>query len=195
MSRPSKARVTKKRTIHMYAELWHASSKVLQTGQREPIASAWQFLSSALLTAFAFEAYLNHAGPQIIACWEALERLAPLSKFDLICELMQVEFKKGERPRQTLDELFEFRNTMAHGRSDVLTPKDVARDINNRLDDHLGKRPLADWERRIQSDIFAVRARIDVEQILKGLHAARPEPKEHLFSFGMGEAGASVSAE
>jgi hypothetical protein len=195
MGKPPKALVTKERTIHMYAELWHASSCVLKAGQREPVGSAWQFLSSALLTAFAVEAYLNHVGPQIVACWESLERLPPLSKFDLLCELMRVEFKKGERPRQTIEALFEFRNTMAHGRTEVLTPEAKRRDINDRLDSYLGERPSAHWQRLIQTDDFAVRAREDVEEILTKVHAARPDPKEWLFSFGMGQFGATAVSQ
>jgi len=148
MGKPPKALVTKECTIHMYAELWHASACVLRAGQREPVASSWQFLSSALLTAFAFEAYLNHIGPQIVACWESLERLPPLSKFALLCELMKVEFQKGQRPRQTIEELIDFRNTMAHGRTEVLTPEDTHRDINDRPDLSLGERPQAHWQRR-----------------------------------------------
>jgi hypothetical protein len=58
MARPRKALVTKERTIIMYSELWHASSRVLETGRSEPRGASWQFLASAVLTAFAFEARL-----------------------------------------------------------------------------------------------------------------------------------------
>src|SRR5579872_224505 len=111
MARPRKAVVTKKRTVIMYSELWHASSCVLEVGRKEARGASWQFLSSAVLTAFAFEAYLNHVGPTIVETWVGLERLSPLAKFDLLCELLKVRFEKGKRPRQTIEELFEFRNT------------------------------------------------------------------------------------
>jgi hypothetical protein len=104
MARPRKALVTKERTIIMYSEPWHASLCVLEAGRKEAHGASWQFLSSAVLTAFAFEAYLNHVGPKIVETWTGLERLAPLAKFDLLCELLKVRFEKGKRPRQTIEE-------------------------------------------------------------------------------------------
>ena len=85
MRKSLKALVEKKRPVIAYSELWHASGCVLEAGLSEARGSTWQFLSSALLTAFSFEAYLNLVGPQAFSCWENLERLPPLAKFDLLC--------------------------------------------------------------------------------------------------------------
>jgi hypothetical protein len=197
VSKPRKALVTKERTVHMYAELWHASSCVLEAGVLNQRCSSWQFLSSAVLTAFTFEAYLNHVGPQVIACWASLERLPPQAKFELLCETLKVEFPegRGKRPLQTIDRLFEFRNNMAHGRSETLKPKPIIRDVNDSLDSYLGQRPLTAWEQLIQDNVFAKRAREDVEAVLNRLHNARPEPKEALFTFGLGVHGATLIEE
>jgi hypothetical protein len=73
------ANVYRKRDVRTYATLWNASEKVLIVGLREPKGAAWQFLSSIVLTAFAFEAYLNHIGPRVLTSWEELERLSPKS--------------------------------------------------------------------------------------------------------------------
>jgi hypothetical protein len=194
MARRPKALVEKTRTVHMYAELWHASRCVLEAGQREARGQSWQFLSSLILTFFSFEAYLNHVGDSAFACWESLGRLPPLAKFDLLCETLKVHFPKGKsaRPVQTITALNDFRNTMAHGKTKDVGAQPRQRDINERLDAQLGDRPLQDWERRIQSEGFAVRAREDVEAVLKELHAARPEPKEGLFAFGLHSASATA---
>lgn len=195
MAKPHKVIVTKERTVHTYSELWHASHCVLEVGIREPRGSSWQFLSSAVLTAFAFEAYLNHVGPTVIVCWPELERLPPWAKFELLCETLKVCFPDGlgERPLQTIVKLLDFRNTMAHGRSDDLKPKSELRDANEKLDAYLGERPLVDWERLIQTAKFAQRAREDVKVALEKLHAARPEPKEGLFTFGLGTHSATLA--
>jgi len=192
-----KVLVTKKRTVHAYSKLWHASDCVLKAGMKEPRGSSWQFLSSAVLTAFAFEAYLNHVGPSVISCWKRLERLPPQSKFELLCETLRVKFPDGPgiRPLQTISELLQFRNTLAHGRSEEITPKPELRDRNSKLDDYLGQRPLTDWEGLIQTDVFAKRAREDVRAVLEKLHNARPKPKEGLFTFGIGEHSASLVPE
>jgi len=194
MSKPLKAVVTKERMVHTYSELWHASDCVLEAGIREPRGSTWQFLSSAVLTAFAFEAYLNHVGPTVIACWSELERLPPWAKFELLSETLNISFLDGtgKRPLQTIVKLLEFRNTMAHGRSGELKPKSERRDVNEKLDAYLGETPLADWERLIKTETFAQRAREDVKSALEQIHAARPEPKEGLFTFGLGFHSASL---
>jgi hypothetical protein len=84
---------------------------------------------------------------------------------------------------------------MAHGRSDNLTPEPELRDANEKLDGYLGERPLADWERLIQTGKFAQRAREDVEIVLQQLHAARPDPKEGLFAFGVGSHSATFQPD
>lgn len=178
----------------MYSELWHASRSVLEAGINEPRGSSWQFLSSAVLTAFAFEAYLNHVGSSVISCFSQLERLPPWAKFELLCETLNVKFADGpyKRPLQTIIKLLGFRNTMAHGRSEEIKLKDQTRDVNDKLDNYLGQTPFADWERLIQTDTFAKQAREDVEAVLKKLHNARTEPKEGLFTFGFGTHGAHL---
>jgi len=153
MKKPLKVLVTKERIIYTYSELWHASNCVLQAGIREPKGSTWQFLSSIVLTAFAFEAYLNHVGPTVITCWPELERLPPWAKFELLCETLKVNFPKGksQRPLQTIIKLLNFRNTMAHGRSVELKPTPELRSANQNLDKYLGESLLTDWERLIKN--------------------------------------------
>lgn len=194
-SEPQKTTITKNRTLHMYSEMCHASGCVLKAGLAEPRGSTWQFLSSTVLTAFSFEAYLNHVGPTVFDCWEQLERLPPWSKFELLCETLGVNFTKsqGKRPLQTIVELLEFRNTMAHGRSIEIKPKTELRDLNDKLDTYLGELPLAHWERLVKTADFAQRAREDVQEILEILHTARPDPKEGLFTFGIGIHSARIA--
>jgi hypothetical protein len=181
-----KALVEQERDVYTYAELWHASECVLAAGMEQPRGSSWQFLSSIVLTAFAFEAYLNHVGPQVFSCWESLERaLSPNSKLQLLCETLKVSLPgtTGERPRQTIDLLFKFRNTLAHGRSETITPEPKSVDVDE-LEAHRTERLLSHWERLIEDCEFAKRAREDVKTVLELLQAARPEPKEALFRFG-----------
>lgn len=194
MPKSGKVVVEKERTVHTYAELWHASRCVLEAGIEQPRASSWQFLSSAVLTAFAFEAYLNHVGPRTIKCWSQLDRLPPWSKFELLCEILGVQFPKGPgaRPLQTIVKLLGFRNTIAHGRSLEINMKSKIRDVDDRLDAYLGIRPLTNWEKLIQTSDFAKRAREDVQAVLECLHEGRKDKKEALFSFGIGLHGATL---
>lgn len=192
MTRPKKVLITKERKVHTYFELWRASSCVLEKGLCEAEGSSWQFLSSILLTAFAFEAYLNHAGEKVFSCWNDIDSLSPLKKFSLLSEKLSVNFPPGKRPVSTIRELFIFRNSIAHGRSESIRPKPIESNNDDAVDQYLGKRPLADWEAKIKDSRFSKRAREDVEEILTKLHNALPQPKEHLFTFGIGSHSAKL---
>src|SRR5205085_10806359 len=141
----------------------------------------------------AFEAYLNHVGAQRFKTWAGLERLSTIDKFRFICEMLNVTFPKGDGapPVQTLLQLMQFRNTIAHGKSEILSPKPAIHALE-KADLALSQRPTTKWEDLIQTADFAKRAREDVEAILTTIHAARPAPKERLFSFG-GTTGSATS--
>ena len=64
-----------------------------------PIGSTWQYLSSVVLTAFAFEAYLNHVGPLTLESWPTLERSSVFAKFALLAEVLEVKFDGGKKVR------------------------------------------------------------------------------------------------
>ena len=189
IKKPAKALVTEERDVYTYSELWHASDCMLKDGIEDANASSWKFLSSIVLTAFSFEAYLNHVGIRTIKSWDHLERLPPWSKFELLCETLNVSFSadKAERPLQTIQNLLNFRNTIAHGSSEKLNPKPEIRDSNEQLDCFIGERPLTHWERLIQTKDFAERVREDTKKVLEKIHDARKDvDKEYLFNFGMG---------
>lgn len=189
--KPKKIVIKKSRTVHTYSELWHASQCVLDAGLETPKGSIWQFLSSTVLTAFAFEAYLNHVGPKLFDCWAQLERVSPLAKFDLICEELEIKFEAGERPRTTLNELTNFRNTLAHGKTVLIEPPVKELNENADVDKYLGERPLTDWETKVRNSEFARRARDDVRLALEVIHAKIPSLEEGLFAFGITAAGAT----
>ena len=193
MTKRPKIVVTKERTIHTYAELWHASSCLIAKVEEHPPGSAWQYLSSIVLTAFSFEAYLNHVGSSEIACWEGLERLSPLSKMQLLAEFLKVQVPgtSGTRPLQTLGKLLAFRNTIAHGKSGELKYGPVAHAIENYEQEYHAPL-LADWEQLIQSSDFALRVRYDVEQIMRAIQNGRGPGAENLFTTGLGHSSASL---
>jgi hypothetical protein len=163
-SKPPKAKISKKRNVHTYAESWHGSGILLERGQAEIKGSKWLWMGSLILTAFSFEAYLNHVGPKLFACWDALEILSPEGKLDIICESLGVVFLKDERPRQTVHDLIKFRNNLAHGKT-VSIEENTVRDVDKYLDEFIGKRPLAIWEKYC-TEKKALRARKDIEQIM-----------------------------
>jgi hypothetical protein len=146
-----------------------------------------------LLTAFAFEAYMNHVGPTVLSCWKSLERrMSPWRKLERLCEVLDVKgvCDKDKRPGETIWRLFDFRNKLAHGRTHTIEaePKRLDADL---VDDHFKRRLLTDWEELIKDREFAEGAREDMETIVKAIYDALPEPKDYPFTSGIGTGEAS----
>ncbi|PRN02236.1 hypothetical protein A0O30_23830 [Pseudomonas sp. LLC-1] len=192
MSKPLDVIVEKRRTVHTYSELWHASECVLDVGLMNQEGSSWQFLSSILLTAFTFEAYLNHLGSRTMDRWNDHDRLPTDEKFNLLCREIGATFPlgSGARPLQTITELFKFRNTIAHGRTTELNPPPLKKNVGNYMTAH-HELLSAPWERCIKDSSFAIRAREDVALVLANLHEASKD-EEALFSSGMSHHSATL---
>lgn len=190
MSKSLKLKVSRQRAVHSYAELWHASYCVLDAGQKNPVGSSWQFLSSILLTAFTFEAYLNHIGPHTLAEWTSKERFPLWSKFKHLRRALGVTFAngKGDRPLKTIDEMFSFRDSLAHGRSlELASEKEQSlEDFEKEHSDLIESQLRTDWEELIRTPVFAERCREDVEVVIRALDAGRPANGDILFSSGIG---------
>jgi len=195
MQKDSEVIVSKQRTVQTYAELWHASNCVLETGLANKAGCSYQFLSSALLSAFSLEAYLNHVGAKTFDQWDEHDRLSPVDKLELVAAHLGVIFPngKGGRPLQTITKLFKFRNTIAHGRTQELSPEPVrltTRNYQKAYDAEL----MADWERLIQTSQFATRVLEDVKCVIGRIHEARQDEKEEIFSFGPAANSATLAS-
>ncbi len=194
-TRKSKARVSKTRTVHTYAELWHGSQVLLERAEAEAKGSFWVFMSSLLLTAFTLEAYLNHIGQKLFTSWATLEVLSPLGKLEVVCEKLGVSFPAGQRPRQTINELFRFRNALAHGKTVTITEPEQLKHVDEYLDEFLGQRPRTLWEKLSSTSAHAKRAREDVEQVIRALHEAANPENDPIFFTGMGSHSAKLEPD
>lgn len=174
-----KVQVSKERTVSTYSELWHGSWVLLQRAKEDERGSYWLWMGSLMFTAFSFEAYLNHIGPKIFACWPALEKLSPEGKLDIVCEKLEIDLPKSERPRQTIRELFKFRNNLAHGKT-VTIKENTVRDVDKDSEKFFGEPPLATWEKYC-TERNVQRALEDVEQVMRIIHDTAKPPNDPLF--------------
>jgi hypothetical protein len=189
--KPPKARVSKKRDVHTYAELWHGSRILLERGQAELKGSKWLWMGSLILTTFSFEAYLNHVGPKLFACWDIFEKvISPEGKLSIVCEKLGMDLPKDKRPRQTVRKLIEFRNNLAHGKT-VTIEDESNPDVNEYFEEFLGKHPLATWEEYCTEE-NALRAREDIKQIMEIIQKKAKPNNDALLGFGMYSASASL---
>jgi hypothetical protein len=185
-------RIERTREVHTYAELWHGSYVMLRIAKDFGKGQHWLHLSSIVLAAFTFEAYLNHVGERIDRTWKDNECLPVMEKFRHISALVGMPtYESGKRPLQTLRKVIEFRNEMAHARSETLTVSEIA--AWETYVEKFNANPLTKWEKLLVSDSFPKRAREDIKTIMSDLHALRMDAKkEFLFIFGMGSGTANV---
>lgn len=116
-----------------------------------------------------------------------------MDKFDYLCDSLSVttSFDSGSRPLQTIVKLFKFRNAVAHSHSEILY-EEMERNINDNLDQFVGKPIVSDWERLIHDRRFAQMSRVDVEGALRVLHNSRKNNEEILFGSGISTSSAKI---
>jgi hypothetical protein len=189
--KPQKAQVSKKRPVHTYAELWHGAGVLLKRAQDEPKGSKWLLMGHLILIEFSFEAYLNHIGPKLFAYWKQVleKKLSIENKIDLICERVGINLPKNIRPRKTVNELFKFRNQIAHGET-ISIEENTIRDIDQYLDEFIGIPPLTKWEKYCNENNSKI-ALEDIKKVME-LIQKKANPKEPLFFSGISEASASL---
>lgn len=104
----------------------HLSNTVRQQWKENSTSGVSLMTSAALVfVAFSIEAKVNFVG------WKVLEdgwpeRASFKEKLALIYQQLGLELEKGKDPIQTVSKLMAFRNTLAHGKPDILAvDKDV----------------------------------------------------------------------
>jgi|SRR4051794_31426361 hypothetical protein len=180
-----KAHITKQREVRVHAELWHTANCLLEAGQKEKVGSGHQFRASLVFRAFYLEAFLNWLGPYLVPHWKYLERLKPREKLELLNDLIRVTPDYGSRPWQIVNDLFTFRNNLAHGKPESLETSSIE-NLDDFLDGKLGRIAETEWE-RFGTENNAIRAKQDVEQIATLLYeSAKVKHEGPLgpFSFG-----------
>ena len=142
--------------------------------------------ASIVLTAFTFEAYLNHVGPKLFNSWAALEKLSPKDKLKIIAEKIELEIDFGKKPWQVINTLFGFRNDIAHGKSSIVTDT-MIKSANKVNSEDIYDSVKAKWEKYCTKH-NAEQARKYFAQIIIKIHDAA-NIDEMLFKSGMQRSG------
>ena len=108
------------REVRTFVDLNHGADVLIKKAEEEPKGSYYTTMGALLLTAFTFEAYLNHLGQKRIKFWEEIESIKVLDKYAALCKELDLTPDFSKRPNQTLKTLFKFRNAIAHSRSQIL---------------------------------------------------------------------------
>lgn len=151
--------------MRTFAELSHAADMLMQTAQEYRRGNLYTALSSLLLRAFTFEAYLNHLGERHLKLWDPTKQLRWRKKFARICRRLNFVPDESARPYSTLRPLFSFRNLMAHGKSETINEET---EVNSRDADRYYW-PLTEWERFCTFENVKL-AKQDITAIVIELH-------------------------
>jgi hypothetical protein len=167
------------REVRTFVDLAHGADVLIMKSELEPSGSNYTTMSALLLTAFTFEAYLNHLGERTIKFWEQIEPIKLMDKYGALCKHLNVEPDFSRRPYQTVRSLFKFRNAIAHGRSQILQE---TKEVSS-LEDPYEHTPKTQWEEFLTLENAKLSAE-DVKKIINELHTAAGM-KDPPFSHGM----------
>lgn len=151
------------RDIKTFVDLFHGSNILLEKSIKTKEGSYFTTMGSLLLTAFAFEAYLNHLGKEKISFWEEIEKTSIDNKYKILRKEFSITV--NNQPYQTFKDLFKFRNSIAHGRSQILKEKKMI----SATDDILKHEPKTSTE-EFCTEKNAIRAREDIELLITELN-------------------------
>jgi hypothetical protein len=113
-----------RKTIFTHAYLKRGVEYLLQLAESNQEGGAYTSMMSLVATAFFLEAYLNHIGSKRLPCWSLVERsLSPNEKLSLLHKHLGIKPDWGKRPYQSFKKVFDFRNLMAHGKTQTVKGK------------------------------------------------------------------------
>ena len=153
------------REVRTFVDLSHGSKVLIMKAEQDNNGSYYTLMSSILLTAFTFEAYLNHIGSTKLELWPETETIKVMDKYSQLCKELDINPDYSKRPCQTLSTLFTFRNSIAHGKSKILK---TTKKISSKDSPH-NHSPKTKWEEYCNLK-NAKRAKEDIEIIIKELH-------------------------
>ncbi len=160
---------TTTRDVRTFSLLWNTSRVLLQKGLEEEAGSAYQFMASMIFSAFTLEAYLNHVGAKLLpAGWQEHQWLGPMDKLQLIAKTVRVAVHPGRRPWQGAKKLLDFRNALAHGRTETITKSSQVPLAHAPANMFLLK---TKWEKQFTKS-SAERGQEDVTTIIQLIHEA-----------------------
>lgn len=139
-------------------------------------------VSALVLSAFMIEAYLNHLGRLKCPDWDSIERnYSKTKKFLKFAGEAQLIVSLNVRPYRSLETLFAYRDSMAHGRT-VTEEVDAEVQSGLSISDSI---PGAKWQEFATVET-AEKLLTDAEVIIRELHKASGFADDPFLSGGGG---------
>jgi len=174
-----KLRVEHNGECKTYAMLYHVAWHLLDFAKNHEVGSLLQLQSSVVFHAFTFEAYLNHLGSVEISYWDEIERIPYKNKLRVLAKHLGIDIEAGIRPFQSIWELFDLRDRLAHGRTVEIRDSYVT----NVEPPHDSTWQVLPWE-KLTTNILD-RFNHDLKSAIEALNEARRKPDRLLWNQGM----------
>lgn len=158
------AKVSRSRDVNMFGELSHANYVLLDNAKRKHDGYFYEIVSCLIVAAFKHEAFINHLGYALLQNWNVFEHKSNSCKQNEILKEIGLSIDKNQRPFQTLHDLFNARNELAHGKPQLLTHDSVVE--SGAREEMRRRKPLTKWESLCTLE-FAQLAYDDTEEIAK----------------------------
>lgn len=165
-----KADLEIEREINTFCDLNHASCVMLEVTSEITGGQYYTIMASLIFSAFTFEAYLNHLGSKMIPFWNEINSIRVMDKYIVLTKHLSIKPDFGRRPYQIINNLFKFRNALAHGKSKVLSYTAKV-ETTVKIEDFV---PREHWEDFCSLD-NAEKVRSDLEEIIVELNVAAGE--------------------
>lgn len=169
MNRKIRAEVKYERDFRAFAELARAHRVILENAVLQHEGWFYECLTANILAAFKMEAYFNHVGklfwPEE---WDGKERRwSKWSKFEKICDKINLDRSDIQEEYDTLKKVFKFRDDVAHARSCKMQSGPEV--IEGDRESLRRSKPLTDWEKLCTIE-FAQCAYDHTESLILKIH-------------------------
>jgi hypothetical protein len=166
-----KVRLKWESVVNTFAHLNHANAILINIIKSNPPGWLNITIMSTVFSAFTFEAYLNHIGGKLVPFWSDIEKSIKMKeKLSVISKQSGFAVDFGTEPWQTIKQLFQFRNEIAHGKTERLVGESIVEiDSMDELNDD--NRPKTKWEKMISRE-FMLKCNVAVNEAIMIMHKA-----------------------
>jgi len=163
-------------TTNTYASLHTNASIALDEAIQVEDGQFFKTMTSIIFSAFTIEAYVNHILKDKSENWVKVEKYSALKKVEELYSILEIKLDKSKRPIQSIKNMFDFRNMLAHGKT---TTKIKTFKVKKNITDISSKDLLGHAESEWEDLNTLKNAKIffeDMEKVIRLLHK-RIEPK------------------
>lgn len=124
------------RETKTYVFLFKTAKHALSEAEKSEEARIYNLMTVYVFLAFSFEAYINHLGAKTISNWEEKERKwGQEGRRNKVFEKLKLTVNYEKSPYSAIPELFIFRDSLAHGRTEVVNMHNEVKNVNwNNID-------------------------------------------------------------